>query len=297
MILKDYLNTVSKILFAYLKTRQFSMNYLSQRNHGEKKALTGKNLYWDDVTEVFLKRQKLWRIHNDAVNVELLEKWLPDGQVKHLLKTDLFDEAVSEGLYPLLASRAKSVFGIDLSVTTIQAARSCHSNLQAIRADVRHLPFADDTFDIIVSNSTLDHFESPDEILKSLHELHRLLRSGGQLLITLDNLINPVIALRSVLPFHLLKCLGIVPYYVGATFGPHRLQNTLKQLNFEVIEVDTLWHFPRIIAVIILNILEKHAKVGTQKRFLRFLFAFERLSKWPTRFITGYYVAARAIKK
>src|SRR5574341_1753589 len=105
------------------------------------------------------------------------------------------------------------VFGIDLSLLTVRAAKLRHHGLKATGADVRHLPFADGVFDVIVSNSTLDHFESSDEIISSLQELHRVLRTGGQLLLTLDNLANPLISLRNVLPFGLLNRLNIVPYY------------------------------------------------------------------------------------
>jgi ubiquinone/menaquinone biosynthesis C-methylase UbiE len=162
-------------------------------------------------------------------------------------------------------------------------------------ADVRHLPFANNMFDVIVSNSTLDHFKSLDEIVASLHELYRVLQVGGQLLLTLDNLANPIIALRNALPFALLNHLGIVPYYVGATCGPYLMQRTLQQVGFEVLEVSTVMHCPRVFAIAMARLLE-HAKPETQRCFLSFLMAFEYLSSWPTRFLTGHFVAVRAIK-
>jgi hypothetical protein len=33
------------------------------------------------------------------------------------------------------------------------------------------------------------------------------------------------------------------------------------------------------------------------RRTLRFIMAFERLERWPTRYRTGYFVAIRAIKR
>jgi hypothetical protein len=42
--------------------------------------------------------QRLWRAHSDAVNKALVARWRPVGQMDTLLKTDLFDEAVSDGL-------------------------------------------------------------------------------------------------------------------------------------------------------------------------------------------------------
>ncbi|MER3446060.1 MAG: hypothetical protein C4291_04135, partial [Candidatus Dadabacteria bacterium] len=178
--------------------------------------LQEKPSYWDRVAKTWQETgpQTLWRAYNDAVNTTVFASWLPPDRVENLLKTDLFDESLGDGLYPLMVMRAKNVFGIDISVLTIQAAKSRHRGLQVTGADARCLPFADGIFDVIISNSTLDHFELSDEVVASLKELYRVLRVGGQLLLTLDNLSNPIIALRSVLPFRLLSRLNIVPYYV-----------------------------------------------------------------------------------
>lgn len=47
-------------------------------------------------------------------------------------------------------------------------------------SDVLQLPFKRDTFDIILSVSTLDHFEKKEKFLKSMNELLRVLKSGGK---------------------------------------------------------------------------------------------------------------------
>ena len=240
--------------------------------------------------------QKLWRTHCDSVNTALLIRWQPVNQTGNLLKTDLFDEAVSEGLSSLLNSLAKKVFYIDASFAVHQGAKRRHSGLQAIGADVRQLPFANGTFDSIVSNSTLDHFETRDGIVKSLQECYRVLRPGGQLILTLDNLANPIILLRNGLPFRLLYRIKIIPYYVGITLGPYRLPHLLKETGFKVLEVDAIIHCPRVVAVAIAHCLEKLASPKIQKAFLRSLMVFEHFSRLPTRFFTGHFIAVKAIK-
>ena len=240
--------------------------------------------------------QKLWRTHSDSVNIALLNRWRPVHKTETLLKTDLFDEAVSNGLSSLLNSRTKKVFYIDTSIEVHQRAKRRHPNLQTIGADVRQLPFADGTFDGIISNSTLDHFKSHDEILISLRELYRVLRPGGQLILTLDNLANPIVLLRNGLPFRLLYRMKIIPYYVGVTLGPYRLQHFLKEAGFKVLEVDAIMHCPRVFAVAIARLLERHASPKTQEAFLRFLMAFENFSRLPTRFFTGHFIAVKATK-
>jgi len=214
-----------------------------------------------------------------------------------LLKTDLFDEAVSDGLSPLLNSLAERVFYTDSALEVHEMARGRYARLQTIGADVRDLPFANSIFDAIISNSTLDHFESPGDLSGSLQELFRVLRPGGQMILTLDNRSNPMILLRNWLPFSLLKRLKIVPYYVGVTLGPHRLQSLLKETGFDVIEVDAIMHCPRVLAVRVARWVERHASLRTQKSFLRLLMAFEGLSRLPTRFLTGYFVAVKVRRR
>ena len=240
--------------------------------------------------------QRLWRAHSDSVNKGLLTRWLPDREIESLLKTDLFDEAVSDGLSSLLNSLAKRVFYIDTSFEVHQRAKRRHPNLQTIRTDVRCLPFSHGSFDGIISNSTLDHFKSHDEILISLRELYRVLRPGGQLILTLDNLANPIVLLRNGLPFRLLYRMKIIPYYVGVTLGPYRLQHFLKEAGFKVLEVEAIMHCPRVFAVAIARLLERHASPKTQEAFLRFLMAFENFSHLPTRFLTGHFIAVKATK-
>lgn len=255
--------------------------------------------YWHSVSKKWQEkdRQRLWRAHSDAVNIALLTGWLPGARGNWLLKTDLFDEACGNGLYPLLASKAQNVVGVDVSDSIVNAAQARHIGLQGTAADVRRLPFGDETFDVVVSNSTLDHFETHGEIRDSLRELHRILRSGGELIATLDNVSNPVVALRSALPFRLLHRLGIVPYYVGASFGPGRFCLELKQVGFDIIKTAAVMHCPRVLAVALACLLERYAAPETQRRFLRALMAFEVLSRWPTRFLTGYFIAVRAISR
>ena len=254
--------------------------------------------YWDGVARECQQTRPefLFRIHADQVNSRLFAGWLPEGRAGRVLKTDLFDEAFGSGLYPLLGSRAQSVTGIDVSRTVVLAARERYGELRAAAADVRDLPFADRTFDVIVSDSTLDHFESAAEIISSLRELHRVLRPGGELLLTLDNPANPVVALRKLLPFKIWNRLGLLRYYVGATLGVRRLRRLLPRLGFRVHEMRAVMHCPRTFAMPAARLLDKYAGPRTQRCFLLWLISFERLARWPTRFLTGHFVAAKATK-
>lgn len=253
---------------------------------------------WDCVGGIWRDTHphRLWRQHSDAVNHALLARWLPAAPVPRLLKTDVFDEAVSGGLYGLLHPRVRTLVGIDIAPVILREAGRGRPNLHRSCADVRALPFPGDTFDVVVSNSTLDHFDSLEQIRTSLREIHRVLRADGRLLLTLDNGRNPMVALRNALPPRLLQRLGLVPYPVGATCGPARLARLLRETGFAIAEVGAVMHCWRVLAVALAGVVERRAGAEGQRRFLRHLQGWERLARWPTRFLTGHFIAIEAVK-
>jgi SAM-dependent methyltransferase len=257
-----------------------------------------KSCYWNDVAEQWQQtnRHKVLRSLSDTLNSRLFDSWLSPERVQSLLKTDLFDESLTDGLYPLLAQHAECITGIDISPDIVAAAKKRHPQLEAVETDVRRMPFAPATFDVVVSNSTLDHFESTDDIVTSLQEIKRVLKSNGRLLLTLDNYTNPAIFIRNVLPFQWLHRMGLVPYYVGATFGARGLRQALETLGFKAIEVKPFWHCPRIPLVMMANLVGPRLSMAQKQRIFRVVLSCERFARWPTKYLTGHYIAARAIK-
>jgi SAM-dependent methyltransferase len=254
--------------------------------------------YWLGVGEAWTGsgRDRLWRQHCDGVNARLLARWLPATAVPRLLKTDLFDEALTGGLDPTLRERSDLVVGMDLSQAIARNAAQRCPVLRSVRADVRHLPFADGAFDVVVSLSTLDHFHTENELAGSLRELGRVLRPDGLLLLTLDNPENPLVALRNALPFALLNRLGIVPYFVGATCGARRLPSLLERAGFVVLETDAVMHCVRVLAVPLCRLVDHIAGQVPRRALMRLLMGAEHLAKLPSRFATGSFVAVLARK-
>jgi SAM-dependent methyltransferase len=248
--------------------------------------VSGARRYWERVVEEWpAGPPPLWRRQSDAVNGMLVDRWLAGAGLERVLNTDLFDELAGEGLYPLLRSRAGRVMAIDLAGHAVAAARERYPDLDAVVADTLELPFADGSFDAVVSNSTLDHLGNRREVAAALAELRRVLRPGGRLVITLDNLLNPLIAVRNLLPGRLARSLRRVPYDAGWTCGPRSLRRLLRESGFEVRELTAVLHVPRVLVA--------HAD---DSRWLRVLRAGERLERWPTRFVTGHFVAALAVR-
>jgi SAM-dependent methyltransferase len=229
----------------------------------------------------------LWRLQSDAVNRRLVGRWLPHG-LGSVLKTDLFDEFASEGVYPALAERARDVVGIDVSEAVAAAARRRHPALDSRVADVRALPFADASFDAAVSISTLDHFDDVGEVQRALEELARVVRPGGVLVITLDNPLNPLVAIRNLLPASAARRVRQVPWDTGWTCGPRRLRALVSGAGFRVERQTAVLHAPRALVAM----AGRRGSPGAT----RALVAIEALGRLPTRYVTGHFLAALAVR-
>ena len=240
--------------------------------------------------------QQLWRRHSDAVNIALIEQWLPAGPMGRILKTDLFDEAVSDGICGAIADLARVVVGLDVSQAILVAASRRNRDIHVAGTDVRCLPFESASFDAIVSISTLDHFDSTEDVRTALSELFRVLVPGGVLVLTLDNLANPVVGLRNSLPYRVTHRLGLVPYPVGRTFRPDIAEDLVRQTGFEVTDRSAVMHAPRVLAIPVMNLLSPKADGPFLRLLSRMAMSFERLRPLRTKFLTGHFVAIRAAK-
>jgi SAM-dependent methyltransferase len=244
------------------------------------------------VEQAASRKTPLWRVQSDIVNRALLTRWLPTG-LESILKTDLFDECVSAGLYPVLALRADRVTGIDVSPTVVAAANRRHRDLTAAVADVRSLPFERESFDAVVSNSTLDHLEGIEEVATALGEIHRVIRPGGRLVLTVDNPYHPLVAARNALPAALAGAIRPTPYPSAWTCGPHTLEGLLRRTGFHVLETTAILHFPRVIAAVAGSL---DPGLAQRRRVRAALRRAERLERWPTRLVTGHFIATLAVR-
>lgn len=236
----------------------------------------------------------LWRAYSDALNRRVLERWLGKRRFRRALKTDSFDEAVGEGVVTSLEQYAQKVVLMDCAALALRAARERHGAIALLAADVRRLPFREGSFDLIFSNSTLDHFADASAIGTALAELARALKSGGTLILTLDNPLNPAVALRNLLPERARRALRLTPYPTGKTLTPRALCDAVRRAGLRPVRRTAILHCPRLPAVWLCRWLSKEER-GVW--LVRALLGFELLSRSPLRYLTGHYVAVEAVKQ
>lgn len=120
------------------------------------------------------------------VFLEELAKW----QQQNERLFDILDIGCGTGtLLGMIAAsnlRVGHIVGMDYAMNMCQLARgkTCTgengARIQCINGDSEHLPFADETFDIITCSNSLHHYPHQQQVVL---EMRRLIRSGGRLII------------------------------------------------------------------------------------------------------------------
>ena len=101
--------------------------------------------------------------------------WLDAGCGNRLLETDL------DALETWLTARCKNIVGMDVLVTS-------HRNIKSlVQGSLYHLPFADNSFDLITCRMVVEHLDDP---AKAFAEINRCLVPDGAVIVITPNLRN-----------------------------------------------------------------------------------------------------------
>ncbi|MFH1397504.1 MAG: methyltransferase domain-containing protein [Candidatus Omnitrophota bacterium] len=229
---------------------------------------------------------------------EILQKWSPALERKNLLKTDLCEEAFGEDeLLFSLSESGSSIFALDVAADTAIRAnikqRLRGLKQKYIAADVRNLPFKDNFFDVIISSSTLDHFSSDADLIRSLLELKRVIKPGGKLVIALNNGCN----LNFYLMLKLGRLFNLIPYPVQF-YGIHKLRRIMNEAGFVIRNKSYIVHIISPLNSLLL-LLRRFADEETVGRIAgKIICLFNRMGKNKmTNFLTGWFIALGCVKK
>ncbi|NQT04250.1 MAG: class I SAM-dependent methyltransferase [Planctomycetes bacterium] len=87
-----------------------------------------------------------------------------------------------------LFSKAKEIVAIDRDDNALEFARQNRSlpNVNFKKVDAKHLPFSDETFDIVIAFQLIEHI-SPDETGRFLSDVQRVLKMNGLLFVVTPN--------------------------------------------------------------------------------------------------------------
>jgi len=132
------------------------------------------------------------------------------------------------------------LYGVDFSTEMLKFARRYSTkfnfSVSLSVADVRHLPYPDETFSRAISVATYHHIKGKEGRLKSLQELRRVLKPGGEAFITVWNRWQPGFWFRGkeiTVPWR-RKDKTLYRYYY--LFSYHELEKLAKKVGFEVLK-------------------------------------------------------------
>lgn len=259
---------------------------------------------WDHVARGWRNpRNQLLDEHKKKTHLALVTRWADVTNSVRILKTDLFEEAFGPDQFLFdLAQVNSNIIGIDVSNEVVDQAKrqAKHHGVDASRylcSDVRHVPLQENSIDLIISDSTLDHFSSETDIVIALKELRRVLRVGGTLILTIDNKNNltypPYIFTR------LWMRLGLAPYFIGKTLSPGKLRHTLEEIGFSVEESTAIFHYPHPDALVrwLERSLRKLGRGKFDNAIRKGLALLDKLEGKRSKYLTGRYIAVKAVKR
>lgn len=261
--------------------------------------------HWDSVARGQSRtspRDGLVDEHGRATHAAMVARWSDPGTCSRILKTDLFDVAFAS--HPFLFDLDQvgdGIVGLDISSKVVDAARRRARDCEIgaggyLCGDVRCIPLRENSIDLVISDSTLDHFASEADIVAALRELRRVLRHGGTLILTMDNKKNVTYP-----PYPIIRLwmrLGLAPYFIGKTLSPSGLRRTLEGIGFSVDESTAIFHCPHPDALVrrLETWLRRVSRGRLDGAIRGSLVALERLGSRRTRYLTGRYIAVKAVK-
>jgi SAM-dependent methyltransferase len=255
--------------------------------------------YWDGISDQivgnYVHDTVIGQLKREA-HLRLVDRWCGSLLGKTVLKTDLFEEA--HGPDQFLFELPIGCFRVGVDISPVIARRAREQALARrvpscalLAGDVLGLPFRGDSVDIIVSNSTLDHFAHPALIGTALRELYRILKPGGTVLVTLDNPHS-----LSYLVGRLKRILRPDPYFLGHTVSIQTLRAMLTSIGYRVTDTTAILHGLENHSSAAMQVAGRIGGPRLQGAIGAVLVVMERLEAAPTRYLTGAFVAARAIK-
>jgi SAM-dependent methyltransferase len=165
---------------------------------------------------------------------------------RRLLKLDLWNEAANTRILPWIADEGAICFALDTSLVVAARARANQRRegtpkVGLVCADIRHVPFADASFDLLYTMGTIEHVA---EWRQALAEIARVLRPGGRAIVGVPNRWDPW--LRPALVW-LLQLLGCYPYAPERSFSARGLARAAAAAGLSVLGRSGILTLPGVV--------------------------------------------------
>ncbi len=256
--------------------------------------------YWDRVardcgTNSYPLEENIARYKKDE-HLRLLKRWDIDIKGKTILKTDLFEEALGrDGFLFELSNADNTIIGMDISYEIVRrsglrnAAKKDSDKM--IVSDIKTAAFKENSFDLVISNSTLDHIPRQDVSL-ALGEIRRILKPNGILVLTLDNKQN----FLYLLGYRIQQIFRINKFYLAGCYSSKEAIRLVEANNFVVQDLTTIVNIPTPFNKIALSWKRISRKLGGDKIIQYFLNIFLKAKNKKIPIFSGWFIALKLTK-
>jgi SAM-dependent methyltransferase len=270
---------------------------------------------WDDATRELRERQgRDWdRIaasvrdfhgapstqYYRRCEIALLERSVGSLRGKRVLKLDLWNEAFNTRILDWMREQGAEVVGLDISrVVAFRARRNASRSLgnnngghapALLRADIRELPFAAGSFDVVYTMGTIEHI---DEYREAIREVHRVLKPGGRAVIGVPHKWD--LFLRPLMVW-VLDAVGQYLYAPEKSFSAAELRRDVEQTGLRVVERTGILTLPGLLRMADLFFYTRGIPLYRLSPLFLAPFQYaETRWRWPGRF--GYLLTVVADK-
>ncbi len=190
---------------------------------------------------------------------KLFEKYYAGRKFSRTLYQELIRDQVASGNRLLDAGCGRHLefskeFSDDVQVVGIdlEPALDTHNDCSpyGVRGDLEQLPFPENSFDLVISRSVVEHLSNPGRVFG---EFHRILKPGGKVILSTPNKYDYVSVLASLTPYrlHRITVSKILKVSEDDVFPTLYRANTLSALSKQLIEagfvqrrLETISHYP-----------------------------------------------------
>jgi len=228
----------------------------------------------------------------------LLERSVGSLRGKRVLKLDLWNEAFNTRILDWMREQGAEVVGLDISrVVAFRARRNSLSNgarsnghaPALLRADIRELPFADGSFDIVYTMGTIEHI---DEYRQAIGEVQRVLKPGGRAVVGVPHKWD--LFLRPLMVW-ILDAFGQYLYAPEKSFSASELRQDVERTGLRVVERTGILTLPGFLRMADLFFYTRGLPFYRLSPLFLAPFQFaETRWRWPGRF--GYLLTVVADK-
>ncbi len=246
----------------------------AQRERWDAVARRIPDVYGADSTQYYRRRE-----------ITLLRRAFGDLRGKRVLKLDLWNEAVNTRILNWMQDEGAEVYGLDVSEVTASRARAnARGRLRLVQADIRDLPFASGSFDLLYTMGTIEHI---DEYQRAVDEVARVLKPGGRAVVGVPHKWD--IFLRPVL-VQVLELLGGYAYAPEKSFSAGELRRVVEASGLRVAERTGILAIPGIVRMADLFLYQRRIPLHRLTPLVLWPFAqAETRWRWPGYF--GYLLA------